>query len=62
MDVRIGEVVTELVITESVGPLAPEDVRRLVTLVLEQLRHERDRVAQRERDTTVNDRAYRPGA
>jgi hypothetical protein len=59
MDVRIGEVVTEMVITEEIGPLKPEDIKRLVALVLEQLRQEQDRMAQRERDTEVRDRAYR---
>jgi hypothetical protein len=59
MDVRIGEVVTELTVTEGVGPLSPEDVRKIVTLVLEQLRQEQDRAQQRERDTGLHDRAYR---
>jgi hypothetical protein len=58
-DVRIGEVHTDMVLTEEIGPLKPEDVKRLVALVLEQLRREQDRLAQRERDTEVRDRAYR---
>ena len=58
MDVRINEVVTELVVTEAVGPLAAEDVKRLVALVLEQVRREQDRHAQRERDTAVTNRAF----
>ena len=59
MDVRVGEVVTEMVVTEGVGSLSPEEVKRLVALVLEQVRHEQARAMQRARDTTVYDQAYR---
>jgi hypothetical protein len=59
MDVRIGEVVTEMVVTEGVGSLGPEEVKRLVAIVLEQLRQEQDRAAQRQRDTSIGDRAFR---
>lgn len=58
MDVRVGEVVTELVVTEGVGPLAPEEVKRIVALVLEQVRLERERSAQLKRDTAIRDRAF----
>jgi hypothetical protein len=57
-DVHIDEVATELVVTEGVGSLSAEDVRRLVALVLEQLRHERDVQVQREGDTAIRDRAF----
>jgi hypothetical protein len=57
-DWRIGEVSTELVVTEPVGSLRPEEVKKIVALVLEHLRHEQHRSAQRERDTAVTDRAY----
>jgi hypothetical protein len=59
MDVQIGEVTTDLTITESVGSLSPEEVRHLVRLVLEQVRSERARDERRERDTSVADRAFR---
>jgi hypothetical protein len=59
LDVRIGEVVTDMVVTEGVGALGPEEVKRLVALVLEQVRYEQERMAQRERDTTIRDRAFR---
>jgi hypothetical protein len=59
MDVQIGEVTTELTITESVGDLSPEEVRRLVKIVLEQVQNERARDERRERDTAVTDRAFR---
>jgi hypothetical protein len=59
MDWRINEVATELVVTESVGSLGPEDVKKIVALVLEHIRQEQHCAAQRERDTAVTDRAYR---
>lgn len=52
-DVHIDEVATELTVTEGVGALSAEDVRRLVVLVLEQVRREHDMTEQRERDTRV---------
>jgi hypothetical protein len=60
VDVKIGEVVTEMVVTEGVGALGPEEVKKLVTLVLEQIRRERDHAEQRARDVKINDRAFRP--
>jgi hypothetical protein len=60
MDVKIGEVVTEMVVTESVGSLGPEDVKKLVALVLERVRAEQDRAEQRSRDVTIKDRAFQP--
>jgi hypothetical protein len=59
MDVKIGEVVTEMTVTEGVGSLSPEDVKRLVSLVLEQIRHEQGRTAQQQHDTAIHDRAFR---
>jgi hypothetical protein len=59
-DVRINEVVTDLEITEGVGALSPEEVRKLVTLVLEQVHLEQDRAEQRKKDTKITDRAYHP--
>lgn len=59
-DVRVGEVVVDLEITEGIGPLGPEEVRALVTKVLEQVRRDQARDADRERDTTIHDRAFRP--
>lgn len=57
-DIRIGEVVTDIVVTEGVGTLSAEDVKRIVALVVEQLRHEQDRIAQRTRDTAIHNQAY----
>jgi hypothetical protein len=59
-DIRINEVVTEITVTEGVGSLTAQEVKQLVAIVLENVRAEQDRVAQRERDTAIRDRAYRP--
>jgi len=59
-DVRINEVVTELAVTDGVGSLSAEEVRRLGSIVMEQVRLEQDRAAQRAKDTVIRDRAYRP--
>jgi hypothetical protein len=56
MDVKIGEVSTDLIVTEGVGSLTPEEVKRLVAIVLEQVRQEQDRASQRQRDTAINHR------
>jgi hypothetical protein len=58
--VAIGEVKTDVVITEGVGPLSRADVQKVVALVLEHLRHEQDRNAQREKDTGITNRAFSP--
>jgi hypothetical protein len=61
MDVRINEMTTELVVTEPVGSLSPEDVRKVTALVLEHVRQDQDRRAERERDTSFAERSYRAG-
>jgi hypothetical protein len=58
--IEIGEVQTDVVITEGVGPLSRGDVQRLVSLVLEHVRSEQDRSAQREKDTEISNRVYPP--
>ncbi len=57
-DVRIGEVQTEMVVTEGVASLSPEDVKRLVEIAVQQVRQEQDRKAQQQRDTSVYDSNY----
>jgi hypothetical protein len=57
-DVRIGEVQTEIVVTEGVASLSPEDVKRIVAIAMEQFRQEQDRMAQRQKDTGVHDSNY----
>lgn len=59
-DVRIGEVHVDVEISEEIGPLGPDVVRALVAAVIEQLRRDEGRQAERERDTAIHDRVYRP--
>jgi hypothetical protein len=58
--VSIGEVKTDVVITEGVGPLSRADVQKVVSLVLEHIQHEQDRNAQREKDTGITNRLFPP--
>jgi hypothetical protein len=60
MDVQIGEVTTELVVNESVGALGPEEVKRLLKLMMDHMAEHRDRAEEKERDTAVRDRAFHP--
>ena len=59
-DVRIGEVQTQVTVTEGSGPLSAEDMKTLVAKVLEHVRREREQDAQRDQDTRIHDRAFRP--
>jgi hypothetical protein len=59
-DVRINEVVTDISVTEGVGPLSAEDIKRIVGIVLTHVRTDQDLQAQRAKDTTIRDRAYQP--
>jgi hypothetical protein len=59
--VRVGEVVVDLEITEGIGPLSPEEVRALVAKVMEEVRRDHQaRDADRARDTTIRDRVFEP--
>lgn len=57
-DVKIGDVQTEMVVTESVGSLNADDVKRIVDIAMQQFRHEQDRMSQRQRDTALFDSNY----
>jgi hypothetical protein len=57
-DVKIGDVQTEVVVTESVGSLSAEDVKRIVDIAMQQFRQEQDRTSQRRRDTSLYDSNY----
>ena len=57
-NVQINEVQTNQEITESVGALAPSEVKKLVALVIEHLKNQRDHEDRRRRDDTVTDHAY----
>jgi hypothetical protein len=58
--IEIGHVQTDIIVTEGIGPLNKADVQRLVSLVLEQLRHEQDINAQRAKDTAIQNQVYPP--
>jgi hypothetical protein len=58
--VEIQEVRTDMIITEPVGSLSAEDVQKLVTLVLQQVRQEQDRNSQHEKDTAITNRVFPP--
>lgn len=59
-DVRIGEVVTEIVVTDGIGPLGPQEVKALVALVLEHVRQDQRRQEDQQRDTRLRGRAFLP--
>ena len=61
MDVRIGEVVSDVVVTDNVANLTPQDLRTIIKKVLDHLEEHQARVAQRERDITINDRVFQRG-
>ena len=58
--VHIGEVKTDVVVTEGVGSLSKADVQRLVSLVLEHVRNEQDKNEQRDKDTGITNRVFPP--
>jgi hypothetical protein len=60
LDVRIGEVITDVTVTEGVGPLSSDDMRVIVAKVLEQVRQALHRDADRDQDTRIHDRVFRP--
>ena len=57
-DIRIEEVQTDLEITESVGTLAPAEVKRLIALVMEQLKTKERHEERRKRDDQLRNTAY----
>lgn len=59
-DVRVGEVTTEIVVTEGIGPLGPQEVKALVALVLEHVRQDQRRQDDQQRDTALRGRAFEP--
>lgn len=58
--IEIGQVQTDIVVTEGIGPLSKADVQQLVSLVMEKWRHEQDMNAQRAKDTTIENQVYPP--
>ena len=56
--VEIDEVHTDLVITDAVGPLSAEDMRKVIAQVMEHIRDREDHAKRRREDDSVGDRAY----
>ena len=59
-NVWINELETHLTVTEGLGPLSAEEVKRIVAMVLAQIGTEQDRMARLAKTTTIRDRAYQP--
>lgn len=59
-NVHIREVNFAVEITEPIGPLQSEDVRKIATAVMEMLDRRSDLNQQRNRDTRVRDRVWDP--
>jgi hypothetical protein len=57
-DVVIHKVTSDITITESVGPLSPQEVRRLVDIVLQKVAERRDEEAARRRDTAIRNQVW----
>lgn len=58
--VHIRAVNFSVEITEPIGPLQPEDVRKIATTVMEMIDRRSDLNQQRNRDTRVRDRVWDP--
>lgn len=57
-NVHINEVQTDLEVTEGVGSLDSAEVKKLVALVLEQLKAQQHKEALRQSDDTLRNQAY----
>lgn len=60
MDVNIGEVAAELVVTEGAGSLSRKEVQKIVNLAVAQMKAEMARASQMQDEATVRDRVFRP--
>jgi hypothetical protein len=58
--VQIDEVHTDLVITDSMGPLSPEDLKKLLKYVMEHIRSMNEHAERKRDDDGVQDRNYYP--
>jgi hypothetical protein len=58
MDVHIDNIRTEIRITDGVGTLSPEDVRKIVALVTEHLEAQQRDHEQRKADVSIRDRSF----
>jgi hypothetical protein len=57
-DLHINEVHTDLEITDSVGSLGPAEVKKLVALVLAQIKAQKNHQELRDRDNKLQNSAY----
>jgi hypothetical protein len=57
-DVYIDEVHTDLEITESAGSLGPAEVKKIVSIVMAQLKAQKHHQELRERDDRLQNSAY----
>ena len=57
-DIHIEEVHTDLEITESVGALGPAEIKKLVALVMAQLKAQQRHEELRKRDDQLRNSAY----
>jgi hypothetical protein len=57
-DIHIDEVHTDLEITESVGALGPDEMKKLVALVMAQLAAKQHHEELRDRDNRLQNSAY----
>ena len=58
MDVQIETITTQIQVSEGVGSLSPEDVRKIVALVMEHLNQQKHTDHQREADVKIRDRSF----
>jgi hypothetical protein len=59
-DVQVKRVRMDIEVVEPIGPLAADDVRKIVTLVLDALEQQHATQQDRQRDTRVRDRVWNP--
>jgi rRNA maturation endonuclease Nob1 len=57
-DVHINEVHTEMEITDSVGPLSPAEIKKLVALVIAHLKEQQHQDTLRSQDNRLQNGAY----
>ncbi len=57
-DIHINEVHTEMEITESVGALGPAEIKKLVALVMAQLKAQKNHEEMRDQDNRLQNGAY----
>lgn len=57
-DIQIGEVQTNLEITESIGSLGPAEQKKLLATMMEHLRLHQETAERRRQDDTITDHAY----